>query len=297
MITNKSFLIFSWFFISFYANSQQVITGTVTDTNGSPVPYTSIYSLADSLGTYAAIDGKFELTVKSIPVRLECRNVGYKTVFFTSSKPENNEIQLQEKIIELNEVLVIPDKTEVRYLGSPKRPRGIEGYMAEAPNQQLALMIKNKDATLYRNAYLDQFSVKIVPPTLGGLKPTGENHLRLRIYTISAEGKVGEDLLHENVFLSPSKAGWHDLKLTSKIRVPQQGFVVAVEWLKNQKLQQWGKRNKDSHSYGLLIYGHKIKQEAQIFYSDWIFNPTLQKWGYYNDKETIPAFRLALIEE
>ena len=291
----KPFLIFAWLFASFYAYGQQVITGTVTDTNGSPVPYTSIYSLADSLGTYAAIDGKFELTVKSIPVRLECRNVGYKTVFFTSSKPENNEIQLQEKIIELNEILVIPDEAEVRYLGSPKRPRGIEGYMAEAPNQQLALMIKNKDATLYRNAYLDQFSVKIVPPTLGGLKPTGENHLRLRIYTISAKGKVGEDLLHENVFLSPSKAGWYDLELTRGIHVPQEGFVVAIEWIEGQRLRELGKT--DNYSYGLFIDGHKIKQEAQIFYSDWIFNPTLQKWGYYNDKETIPAFRLALIEE
>lgn len=293
----KPFLIFSWLFISFYTNSQQVITGTVIDNNGSPVPYTSIYSLADSVGTYAAIDGKFELTVKSIPVSLECRNVGFKTAFFIISKPENNEIQLHEKVIELNEVLVITDKAEVRYIGSPKKTRGIDGYIAEAPNQQLALMIKNKDAILYKNAYLDQFSVKIVPPTLGGLKPTGENHLRLRIYTISTEGKVGEDLLHENVFLSPSKAGWYNIKLTREIHVPQQGFVVAVEWLKNQKLQQWGKNNRSSYSYGVLIYGHKIKEEEQDSYLVWVFNPTLQKWGYYNDKETIPAFRLTLIEE
>ena len=64
----KPFLIFSWLFVSFYSHGQQVITGTLTDMSGSPVPYTSIYSVKDSVGTYSTIDGKFEITVKSIPV-------------------------------------------------------------------------------------------------------------------------------------------------------------------------------------------------------------------------------------
>ena len=106
-------------------------------------------------------------------------------------------------------------------------------------------MIKNKDTALYRNAYLDQFSIKIVPSAFGAVKPTGENHLRLRIYTISTEGKVGEDLLHENVFLSPSKAGWYNIKLTREIHVPQQGFVVAVEWLEKSKTSAMGQEQQE----------------------------------------------------
>ncbi|MDE0470947.1 MAG: hypothetical protein OXH57_03315 [Ekhidna sp.] len=160
-------------------------------------------------------------------------------------------------------------------------------------------MVRNKNNALYKNAYLEKVSVKINLPTLGVLKPN-EKQLRLRIYTISDVGRVGDDILHQNIFLSPSKAGWYAIDFKNKIKIPEYGFVIAVEWLKNQEVQKWGKGKRSVYSYGLFIDGHKLKKEDLAFYSSWGFNPVAQKWTQRKNQDNdepygnIPAFRIDL---
>ena len=286
--------------LSGYVNGQYKITGNVLNEENVPIPYTSVYSAEDSVGTHTDNSGSFHLSVKSLPVRLEFRNVGYEEKVLQVHSSDNLTVQLEERVMLLDAVIVRGDNEKTYVIGSPKRPRGIVFFASESPYQQLALMVRNKNNALYINAYLDKVSVRIVPPTLGGLKPNGEKQLRLRIYTISDVGRVGDDLLHQNIFLSPSKAGWYAIDLKNQIKIPEYGFVIAVEWLKNQEVQKWGKGKRISYSYGLLIKGHRLKKEDLAFYSSWGFNPVAQKWFQYKNQDNdepygnIPAFRIDL---
>lgn len=285
------------FLLSFveHINSQHNIRGMVIDGEKSPIPYTSVYNLKDSVGTYTDNNGAFHLPAKSLPVHLEFRNVGYEKKVLPIHSSKRLTIQLEEKIVVLDEVVIEKEHniSKVYNIGSQGKSKGIVGHAAKSPHWQLGLMIKNKNGALYHDAYLDRVSVKIVPPTLGGIKPNGEKNLRLRVYAISDIGKVGSDILHENIFLSPSKAGWYELELTNKISIPEKGFVLAIEWMENQEHQKW---SKDTYTYGLLIDGHKLKEEELDFYLNWIFNPALHKWGYYNNG-VIPCFDIILIQK
>jgi len=231
--------------LSGYVSGQYKIIGSVFNEENVPIPYTSVYSAEDSVGTHTDNAGSFHLSVKSLPVRLEFRNVGYKEKVLQVHSLDNLTVQLEERVMLLDEVIVRGDNEKIYITGSPKRPRGIEGYLAKNPHEQLALMVRNENNALYKNAYLEKVSVKITLPTLGILQPN-EKQLRLRIYTISDVGRVGDDILHQNIFLSPSKAGWYAIDFENKIKIPEYGFVIAVEWLKNQEVQKWGKGKKVS---------------------------------------------------
>ena len=300
MKTTKKMIFLFLMILSGYASGQYKVTGNVFNEENVPIPYTSVYSAEDSIGTHTDNAGVFHLSVKSLPVRLEFRNVGYKEKVLQVHSSDNLTVQLEERVMLLDEVIVKGDNEKIYVIGSPKRPRGIVFFASESPYQQLALMVRNKNNALYKNAYLEKVSVKIVPPTLGGLKPGGEEQLRLRIYTISDVGRVGDDLLHQNIFLSPSKAGWYAIDFENKIKIPEYGFVIAVEWLKNQEVQKWGKGERASYTYGLLIDGHKLKKEDLTFYSSWEFDPGTQKWFQYKNQDNdepygnIPAFRIDL---
>jgi len=288
--------------LSGYVSGQYKITGSVLNEENVPIPYTSVYSAEDSVGTHTDNAGSFHLSVKSLPVRLEFRNVGYKEKVLQVHSSDNLTVQLEERVMLLDEVIVRGDNEKIYIIGSPKRPRGILSFSSQFPYQQLALMIKNKDFYLYDNALLDHLFVKITTSSLGGTKPIGKRHLRLRIYKINEDKNVGNEILHENIFLTPKKIGWYYLKINYKIDLPKNGFVVAVEWLKDQKIKKWKiKRKEEYYTYGLLIDGHKLKEKELDFYSTWAFNPTVQKWIQYKNQDddepygNIPAFRIGLL--
>ena len=273
-----------------------LVKGKIVDSLNNPIPYTSIFIEKFQIGTNADIEGYFEISVNDLPASMQVSSIGYESrKIVVADDKKNRLIILKSKNTYLDEVVVTAKHNVIKqYDIGTKKSKGNEGYKASYPYQQLALMVKNKNLALYSNAYLDRVSVKIIPRILGGIKPTSEKQLRLRLYIISDNGRVGDDILHENVFLSPSKTGWYELELAHKIQVPEDGFVLALEWIENQKNQKWG---KNSHSYGILVRGHKLKKEELDFYSAWIFNPKLQKWGFYNNKETIPCFNIRLIEQ
>ncbi|MDE0470948.1 MAG: hypothetical protein OXH57_03320, partial [Ekhidna sp.] len=59
--------------------------------------------------------------------RLEFRNVGYKEKVLQVHASDNLTIQLEERVMLLDEVVVRGDNEKTYVIGSPKRPRGIPG--------------------------------------------------------------------------------------------------------------------------------------------------------------------------
>ncbi|MDJ0645077.1 MAG: SusC/RagA family TonB-linked outer membrane protein [Flavobacteriaceae bacterium] len=85
----------------------QTITGTITDTQGQPIPFANVIEKGTSNGTTADGDGNFSITVSSIPATLVISSLGYTTkeVQITdASQPAN--VTLSEDSVGLEEVVV-----------------------------------------------------------------------------------------------------------------------------------------------------------------------------------------------
>lgn len=114
------FIILSLFFcgISF---AQNTISGSITDSNGMPLPGTNIAIVGESIGTIADSDGKFSLkTSKQPPYVIEISSVGFisQRVNITSNNQTVN-VKLLEEENKLNEIVVSASRTPERVLESP----------------------------------------------------------------------------------------------------------------------------------------------------------------------------------
>ena len=224
--------------ISCFSHAQIKISGYVFSKEETPIPYTSVYSPENSTGTITDINGYFHIEVVEVPATLEFSNVGYDKLKKKIEDSSKVKITLNEKIITLNEVNIYADDIKSRYIGSPKNKRGIVLYEVPKPFHQFAIKVENKNLQLYKNANLISFSIKITSSFIEGLKPNGTRQLRLRIYNINDEG-VGEDILHENIFLTPQKSGWYKKNIKKPFLLPDNGFFIATEWIEGLELREW----------------------------------------------------------
>ena len=100
-----------------------------------------------------------------------------------------------------------------------------------------------------------------------------KKQLRLRIYKLDKGKIVGEDILHRNVFLHPQKKGWFKVDIRDEnLILPSQGFVMAVEWIRNQpeiafKVTQEGGKKSTDGQYGVGVDGHRLSENEKKIYS------------------------------
>ncbi|WP_396169751.1 TonB-dependent receptor domain-containing protein [Flavobacterium sp.] len=113
-------LILSLFFcgISF---AQNTITGTVTETNGQPIPGVNVKIVGDKGGTVTDADGKFTLTSKlNPPFTLEITSLGHQTKKVNvASNNQNVAIKLVDSETTLDEVVVAASRAPERVMESP----------------------------------------------------------------------------------------------------------------------------------------------------------------------------------
>lgn len=113
-------LLLFFLFISCTVFSQTTITGTITDTNGTPLLGTNIIVTGTLEGTVTDIDGNFTLsTSRELPFRIEISNVGFRPeiIQITSSGQVVN-IALQEGT-SLDEIVLSASRTPERIFESP----------------------------------------------------------------------------------------------------------------------------------------------------------------------------------
>ena len=132
----------------------------------------------------------------------------------------------------------------------------------------MGLKVENKHDQLYTNSNLVSFAFKNgYSSIIRGTKPNGSKQFRLRIYLISETDStyVGDDILNNNIFLMPGKGGWYQIKFQKEIPLPKEGFLIAIEWLKNQKIQHWGNKKAKYLSYdpnptsGTLHFSERVE--------------------------------------
>ncbi|MBC6425724.1 MAG: carboxypeptidase-like regulatory domain-containing protein [Ekhidna sp.] len=288
--------------------AQFVIEGYVINRDTTPIPFTSVYNEASKNISYANINGYFKLELDALPITLTFSSIGYHTKEILISESGLITVVLEERILELNEVIVQSRKLEHKYIGSPKKRRGVTSLHVYDPFDQWGIIVINKNNELYNNPKLLSFSIKIGSwsfiSKIDGVKPNGEKQLRLRIYSLNANHLVGEDILHENIYLSPSDKGWYKVDIENiAINIPKRGFVLAVEWIENnptytyQVKHKFGKQTTETQ-YGLSIHAHRMSSRELEFYTSVklinMFNNEWEKDQVFPNY--IPCFQLEYIE-
>jgi len=96
--------------------AQQQVSGRITDaTDGKPLPYASVYIANTTVGSYSDDSGKYNVTIPGEgSYEIVASFVGYKSFFHKIDLPKpfyQIDIVLERNDKELNEVLIIPQKT------------------------------------------------------------------------------------------------------------------------------------------------------------------------------------------
>ncbi|MBZ9787209.1 SusC/RagA family TonB-linked outer membrane protein [Psychroflexus sp. CAK57W] len=104
-ITKKLFL-FVAFLASSFVFSQQVITGSVQDENGLPLPGVTVIETGTSNGVVTSMDGDYSITVDSQGTSLTFSYVGFKTQTIELNGRNRIDVTMEDDIESLSEVVI-----------------------------------------------------------------------------------------------------------------------------------------------------------------------------------------------
>jgi len=117
------------------AIQQQItITGTVTDSNGEPLPGVSVMVKGTSQGTITDVNGKFTFNVSGDKPVLQISYIGYLTQEIEVDNRTSFEITLSESTLEMDEVIVIGYGTAKRRDVTGSVVRADLDKLRESPN-------------------------------------------------------------------------------------------------------------------------------------------------------------------
>ena len=101
----KAFFTISLLFVSVGLLAQQSVSGTVSDSDGNPIPGVSIVEKNTTNGTVSDFDGNFQLSVGENAV-LMFSYIGYITIEQNVSSASMS-VTLEEDVAKLDEVVVV----------------------------------------------------------------------------------------------------------------------------------------------------------------------------------------------
>ena len=58
---------------------------------------------------------------------------------------------------------------------------------------------------------------------------------------------MGCKILYKNIFLTPKETGWYYIEIDHKIELQKNGFVIAVEWSKDQEVKKYEIKQKEGY--------------------------------------------------
>ncbi|MBC2837978.1 TonB-dependent receptor domain-containing protein [Robiginitalea sp. SC105] len=117
----RTLFLFSMLLLGMGTYAQTVVTGTVTDDNGEPVPGANIVIVGKAIGTTTDFDGNFSLeTSETPPFMLRITSIGYtEGTVQVQSSGQNLSITISEAQTFLDEVVISASRTPERIFESP----------------------------------------------------------------------------------------------------------------------------------------------------------------------------------
>jgi hypothetical protein len=180
MINMNRILIFCFMFGSFLGMQAQIsVSGRVLDkATGQALAFAQVRALNAQLGTISNEDGYYVLNLQKYQQdTFAVSHIGYeyfRIAFSDIANPDNFDVLLEERIVELNEVVIVPvepedlikqalEKIEYNYSHDPMN---MQGFYRE-------LISQNDTFIEFNEAIVDVYKVP------NGLEPTTGNQVRL----------------------------------------------------------------------------------------------------------------------
>ncbi len=138
------FLLFVVSHMSLYAQSDNIISGVVSDQSGVPLPGVSIVVKGTATGTVTDFDGNFSISVSNPKAVLVFSYVGFITQEKPTSSKQPFNIALEEDIQSLNEVVIVGYGSQKKetVTGAISTIKGSE--LTDVPTSNLSTAITGK---------------------------------------------------------------------------------------------------------------------------------------------------------
>ncbi len=216
-----------------YAQNVHISGGVYDIHTGKPLPYASVILPAQKKGVSANALGRFRFRIDSVQdttlVRFSC--VGYTTKEVPLHLVNEARILLKPRVEVLNEVTVYAYRFKKQVLLNPfrrKRTVGLGNFSGGSYPSSLARKYVKPD-DFDEHCFIKEVEVLF----FNGLPAANKTaKFRLRILSVTEDGRPGEDLLQDNLIIEKHNRNRTTIDLQAfKLRVPEKGFFVAVEHL------------------------------------------------------------------
>lgn len=227
--TKKSLL--ALFFISGVAFSfgQQTVKNILKDeATKEPVEFANIGIIGKGVGTVTDEKGEFNLSIPDSLAgeKVRISRIGYKTKEMSVSEFQKQAgFTLAQSVTSLNEVAVSAKKMKIKIVGSETKTKSVSaGFKKNNLGAELAIRINVKSP----NTQLRKFFINIVSNNIG--IPL----FRFNVYTVSKDGRPGENILTQNILFEPKeKTGLAELDLMPYNIYVNDDVFIAIEWVKD----------------------------------------------------------------
>lgn len=217
----------AFLFLIVNLHSQSVFSGRVVDAvNQDPIPFVNIGIKDASTGTVSDLDGNFSLKTSDENTVIVISAIGYETKEITTKiLSQNKTIGLKEKAytIPALEIKASSFAKEAQIYGVKNKVRGnTVGFGNPQLGTQIGALIYIDRPTLIKSANFDLVHAK------------GDSLLlRLNIYEYK-DGKVGENILKENVLLKEKqRKGTFTIDLSNYDLILEHSVMLSLEWLQD----------------------------------------------------------------
>lgn len=209
----------------------QYVSGTVIDGQRSdPIPYVNIGVLHGQRGTVSNAQGYFRLNIEGLQEQdiIRFSFIGYEPREMSPGELERYQggtIELEPKILDMQEVLVFPREFKERVVGNPNPARFIQaGFSDDSLGYELGILVRIKKRPTIIKAL-----------NLHGLVMSYDSvFYRINVYEIQ-QGKPGRNVLHHPIYFSLSQDELLEtitIDLSEDQIVVQDDFVITLEYVK-----------------------------------------------------------------
>ena len=230
------------------------LKGVVKDSiSGQPIPYVNIWVENENIGTTSELDGTFTINATSDKV-LVFSALGYASKKIKADKIES--VVLKNEAIALHEVIIAPPKHDSEIVIGNYNKGSINHYFACGTSPFIVAKFFPFTKEMEQHSFLKSLLV-LTKAEKGNAK------FVLRFFEVNSDGSPGNDLIAQNIVV-PIKKGKKNTSIdleSYKIKVPTNGFFVAIEWLiieDNRYVYKFTKANEGSKKFDGVDYDPRI---------------------------------------
>lgn len=216
-------------FIALNGQSYFNLNGTIEDSLGVGVSYSTLVITSSGRGYYSDVDGGFEIPNISLGDTLLIQAIGYDNYILPVISKDSVKIKLVQTSYELSEINVSGSNdvsSSKVVLGNFSKKS--KGEMRGSPGLTIVTKVDNRYG---QNGYI--VSVKFWADFLRKC----DGLIRIRAYAVSPNGSPGQEITRDNsIIMLKGSRKVHEIDISEQfIELPKGGAFIGIEFVKQKE--------------------------------------------------------------